>query len=96
MHGLGDDICKKSYEAGKRNMLISLVQEGLLSLGEASKKAEMTEDDFSQIMNDCHFQSEEELLGELDKGIDDMENGRVVPYEEAMEMIYERLESKEE
>ena len=92
MGGLGDAI----YKQGCLDMLVSLVKEGLLNLGEASKRAEMTEDDFSQIMNDCHFQSEEELLGELDKGIDDMENGRVVPHEEAMEMIYERLESKEE
>ena len=28
---------------------------------------------------------------ELDKGIDDMENGRVVPHEEAMKNIRERL-----
>ncbi len=31
------------------------------------------------------------LLRALDKGIDDFENGRVVPHEQAMEMVHQRL-----
>lgn len=37
---------------------------------------------------------QEEFLRELDKGIDDMENGRVVPHEEAMKNIEERLANR--
>lgn len=38
-------------------------------------------------MNDV----EEAILRALDKGIDDMENGRVVPHEQAMKMVRQRL-----
>ena len=31
-----------------------------------------------------------ELLKELDKGIDDMENGRVTPHEETMDILMQR------
>ena len=31
-----------------------------------------------------------ELLNELDKGIDDMENGRVTPHEETMKALMQR------
>lgn len=31
-----------------------------------------------------------ELLTELDKGIDDMENGRVTPHEETMKILLQR------
>lgn len=34
---------------------------------------------------------EEAILRALDKGIDDMENGRVVPHEQAMEIVRQRL-----
>lgn len=34
---------------------------------------------------------EKKLYKELDKGIDDMENGRVVPHEEAMKKLMERF-----
>lgn len=34
---------------------------------------------------------QEEFFKELDKGIDDMENGRVLPHEETMKIIGERL-----
>ena len=34
---------------------------------------------------------QEEFFKELDKGIDDMENGCVMPHEEAMKIIGERL-----
>ena len=34
---------------------------------------------------------QEEFFKELDKGIDDMENGRVMPHGEAMKIIGERL-----
>ncbi len=33
----------------------------------------------------------EEFYESLDKGIDDMENGRVVPHDDAMKMVQERL-----
>ncbi len=34
---------------------------------------------------------EEAILRALEKGIDDMENGRVVPHEQAMEIVRHRL-----
>ena len=34
---------------------------------------------------------EEAILRALDKGIDDMENGRVVPHEQAMGIVWQRL-----
>lgn len=34
---------------------------------------------------------EEAILRALDKGIDDMKNGRVVPHEQAMEIVRQRL-----
>lgn len=37
---------------------------------------------------------QEEFFREMDKGIDDMENGRVVPHEEAMKIIEERLANR--
>ena len=36
---------------------------------------------------------EKELLKALDKGIDDMEQGRTVSHEEAMRILRERLEA---
>ncbi len=33
---------------------------------------------------------ESELFRELDKGIDDMENGRVTPHEESMRILMQR------
>ena len=51
MSGLGETISKQNYEQGGLDMLISLVKEGLLNLREASRKANMTEADFSQLMN---------------------------------------------
>lgn len=36
---------------------------------------------------------EEKLYMKLDKGIDDMEQGRVVSHDEAMKQIRERIES---
>lgn len=35
------------------------------------------------------------LLKQLDKGIDDMENGRVLPLKESMDRVKERLEEYE-
>lgn len=37
--------------------------------------------------------TEEELLKALDKGIDDMEQGRTMPHEEAMKLLRERVKS---
>ena len=51
MRGLGETISKQNYEQGGLDMLISLVKEGLLNHREASQKANMTEADFSQLMN---------------------------------------------
>jgi len=36
---------------------------------------------------------EEKLYRELDKGIDDMEQGRTIPHDEAMRLIKERIKS---
>ena len=38
------------------------------------------------------FEEKPELLIELDKSIDDMENGRVTPHAEAMEMLKKKYE----
>ncbi len=37
------------------------------------------------------MESDVKLFGELDKGIDSMENGRTVPHDKAMQMIREKL-----
>lgn len=44
---------------------------------------------------DTSIRSEETLYHELDKGIADMEQGRTVPHEEAMQIIRERLNTYE-
>ncbi len=36
---------------------------------------------------------EEKLFIELDKGIDDMEQGNIMPHEEAMKLIREKINS---
>jgi predicted transcriptional regulator len=42
----------------------------------------------------CELSEQEKALyKELDKGIDDMENGRTVPHDEAMKQIRERIRS---
>lgn len=46
MYGLG----KILYKQGSLNTLVSLVKDGLLSLSDASRKANMSEADFSQLM----------------------------------------------
>ena len=46
MSGLGESI----YKQGCLDMLISLVKEGLLNLSDASRKANMSEADFLQLM----------------------------------------------
>ena len=38
-----------------------------------------------------YSEQEEKLFRELDKGIDDMEQGNTIPHEEAMRQIRERL-----
>ncbi len=38
---------------------------------------------------------EERLYMELDKGIEDMEQGRTIPHEEAMQLIRERIKAYE-
>lgn len=38
-------------------------------------------------------EQKERLYRELDKGIDDMEQGRIVPHDEAMQLIRERIKS---
>lgn len=42
-----------------------------------------------------YTQQEEKLFHELDKGIDQMEQGEVVPHEEAMRIIRERVSAYE-
>lgn len=37
------------------------------------------------------IETESQLFKELDKGIDSMENGRIVPHDKAMQMIREKL-----
>lgn len=37
------------------------------------------------------IESESQLYEELDKGIDSMENGRIIPHDKAMQMIREKL-----
>lgn len=39
-------------------------------------------------------ESENLLLKELDKGIDSMENGRIVPHDKAMQMIREKIKDQ--
>lgn len=39
------------------------------------------------------LEQEEKLYRELDKGIDDMEQGRTIPHDEAMELMRERIKS---
>ena len=47
--------------------------------------------DYSDVMNETKTSLvEEELLKELDKGIDDIENGRVLPHQEAMTILRQR------
>lgn len=38
--------------------------------------------------------SENRLLKELGKGIDSMENGRTVPHDKAMQMIWKKLKTQ--
>ena len=38
-----------------------------------------------------YSEQEEKLFRELDKGIDDMEQGNTIPHEEAMRQLSERL-----
>lgn len=40
-----------------------------------------------------NLKQEEQLMNELDKGIDDMEAGRTVPHDKAMQMIKEKLDT---
>jgi len=44
-------------------------------------------------LEDMEFEGKEELMRELDKGIADMEAGRLIPHEEVMRMLYEELEA---
>lgn len=39
-------------------------------------------------------ESENRLLKELNKGIDSMENGRTVPHDKAMHMIWEKIKNQ--
>ena len=55
-----------------------MIKEGDFMKLEEKSKMEVTE-------------SESQLLEELDKGIDSMENGRTVPHDKAMQMIQEKL-----
>ena len=54
MCGLGDSIYEKGIEKGialgSLNTLVSLVKDGLLNLSDASRKANMSEADFLQLM----------------------------------------------
>lgn len=56
MTGLGESIAIKNYKMGKTqgavNTLINLVKDGLLDLNEAAKRAQMTETEFSQLLNE--------------------------------------------
>ena len=38
-------------------------------------------------------ENEKEILKALDKGLDDLENGRTVPHEELMQQIRKQIES---
>lgn len=44
-----------------------------------------------ELLLEGNTQELEEILRALDKGIDDMENGRTVPHEQAMEIVRQRL-----
>ena len=58
MHGLGDTIYNNGkeqgieigIEIGRMKELVLLVKNGLLNLGDASKRANMTEPEFLQLM----------------------------------------------
>lgn len=50
MCGLGDTIYEKGIELGGMEMLVSLVKDGLLNLSDASRKANMSETEFLQLM----------------------------------------------
>lgn len=52
MTGLGESIAIKNYNQGAVNTLINLVKDGLLELKEAAKRAQMTETEFSQLLNE--------------------------------------------
>ena len=56
MTGLGESIAIKNYKMGQTqgavNTLINLVKDGLLDLNEAAKRAQMTETEFSQLLNE--------------------------------------------
>ena len=52
MTGLGEAIAIKNYNQGAVNTLINLVKDGLLDLNEAAKRAQMTETEFSQLLNE--------------------------------------------
>lgn len=54
MCGLGEAIyeqgIEQGIELGSLNTLVSLVKDGLLTLSDASRRANMSEDDFLQLM----------------------------------------------
>ena len=50
MCGLGESIYEQGIEQGSLNTLVSLVKDGLLNLSDASRKANMSETDFSQLL----------------------------------------------
>lgn len=50
MCNLSDLIEEKGIEQGRLNTLIALVQDGLLSVEEATKRAEMTVEDFKKLV----------------------------------------------
>ena len=47
MQGLGQSI----YEKGQREMLVDLVRDGIVQIAEAAKRANMSEADFSKLLN---------------------------------------------
>lgn len=49
----------------------------------------MVMEDYISANNETLYDSS--LLRALDKGIDDMENGRTVPHDKAMEIVRQRL-----
>lgn len=50
MHGLGDAIYQKGKAEGKMEMLVCSVKEGLLSISDASQRANMSEAEFMRFM----------------------------------------------
>ena len=54
MRGLGEAIYKQGieqgYEQGKLKILVSLVKDGLLNLSDAARRANMSEEEFLQLM----------------------------------------------